>query len=524
MSDEPGRLAPPPQARRNAGRTAEEWISLVRVLVLIALLPALWFGIISVAHPALNAIIMLFGAYVVLMAVGPRRFPVLRKPDLVIVLDLLVITLVVLISGSLKSPFLYLYYLTILEAAARLNLRQALAASLAMAGIIVIFWLQSGHMGVLDTLGFRLGGFIASGFFLALFLGMLAQEYRSVLERTWWADLLDQRLQQATAQLEEQMEELQFYNMLASRLSGELRVEGVLDILLKVFLEVTGLPKGMTYALKATGELRLVGTRGFTAEEADHGLDRLSLPVLPDNAGSGEVFFHPGPLDNGQAGATIVCVPLVRAGHTRAWLCGLNGASPMVTESVRRRLSGMASQGVSALEAARVHEHAMEMAVTDWLTGLANRRGFVDRLTSELSRSRRTGRPVSIVLLDLNRFKAINDTHGHTIGDAALIQVAKVLTRSVRTYDLPARLGGDEFIMLFPETTDAQAEIVLNRLRAEEISVPDGKGGTLRLDFSWGLAVWPQDGLGAEQLLETADRRLYSMKQRLHDEALTGSD
>src|SRR3989442_98669 len=154
---------PPPLAVlvRLGARTGEEWISLVRVLLLLLVIPALWFGIIPVIHPAVHSIVVLFGIYVILLALGPRWLAVLRKADLIIALDILVVTLVVIISGSLSSPFLYLYYLTILEAAARLSLRQAIAASLAMAGMIILLWMSAGQGAGLETTGFRLGVLIA---------------------------------------------------------------------------------------------------------------------------------------------------------------------------------------------------------------------------------------------------------------------------------------------------------------------------------------------------------------------------
>ncbi|TMJ07408.1 MAG: hypothetical protein E6H02_11500, partial [Bacillati bacterium ANGP1] len=223
-------------------RTGEEWISLVRVLLLLALIPALWFGIIRVTTPAVNGIIMLFGGYVILLAVGPRWVRFLRRADLAIAFDILVVTLVVIISGNLNSPFLYLYYLTILEAAARLNLRQAIAAALAMAGLVVLLYTR-GEPSQLEAAGFRLGAIIAGGFFLALFLSMLVQEYRVTQDRILFAETLDKRLKEATRQLEDQLQELRFYNELASRLSGELRVQGVLEILLEVFLPTIGLSK-----------------------------------------------------------------------------------------------------------------------------------------------------------------------------------------------------------------------------------------------------------------------------------------
>ncbi len=160
------------------GLQEEEWVNLVRVLVLLTLMPAVWFGIIPIGD-ATGGVILLLGGYVILLTVGPRWVAVLRKPEHIIVLDILVSTLVVLISGNLSSPFLYLYYLAILEAAARLNLRQALAASVAVSAMIILLWVHLGHLEPLEVAGFRVGAFNAGGFFLALFLGTLMQEYRS---------------------------------------------------------------------------------------------------------------------------------------------------------------------------------------------------------------------------------------------------------------------------------------------------------------------------------------------------------
>jgi putative nucleotidyltransferase with HDIG domain len=165
-------------------RTAEAWISLVRAALLSTLIPAVWLGMIPVAHPEVNAILLLLGGYIIVLSFGPVWVPLLRKTDLIIALDILVITLVVLISGQTESPFLYLYYLTILEAAARLNLRQAVAASVAITGIIVLLWIQGGVAEFVQSVQqFRLGAFIAGGFFLALFLGLLVQEHNTTQQR-----------------------------------------------------------------------------------------------------------------------------------------------------------------------------------------------------------------------------------------------------------------------------------------------------------------------------------------------------
>jgi putative nucleotidyltransferase with HDIG domain len=163
-------------------RPSDAWISLIRVVVLLTLIPASWFGIIPIAHPDIPPIVLALGGYVILLTVGPRHLMVLRKADLIIVLDILMIALVIGISGDLASPFRYLYYLVILEAAARMNLRHALAASVAVAAVVVLLWARAGQGALLETTGFQVGAFIASGFLLALFLGTLIEEHRTAVD------------------------------------------------------------------------------------------------------------------------------------------------------------------------------------------------------------------------------------------------------------------------------------------------------------------------------------------------------
>ncbi len=170
-----------------------------------------------------------------------------------------------------------------------------------------------------------------------------------------------------------------------------------------------------------------------------------------------------------------------------------------------------------AVEVARLHDQLKDLAATDSLTGLANRRCFFERFAIELARSRRKDRPVTVVLLDLNGFKAVNDAHGHAKGDEVLIWVGEAITKAIRTYDLAARFGGDEFILMLPETTKEQAAQVLNRLHNLRVPVPDPRSVVADLSFSWGIAVFPVDGDDPERLLQVADHRLYSMKERFYD-------
>ena len=194
-------------------------------------------------------------------------------------------------------------------------------------------------------------------------------------------------------------------------------------------------------------------------------------------------------------------------------LSAYRGSPGAFTEAELDLLSVVARYLAGAIEVARLHEQLKELAATDSLTGLANRRGFLDHLQAEMDRSRRGGTELCVALIDLNQFKSINDAHGHAVGDDVLLRVAETLSEAIRETDVAGRFGGDEFILLFPDTTVAEAEEVLDYLRDLEITVPSREGIRARISLSWGIAAWPDDGVDVERLLQVADRRLYAMKE-----------
>jgi diguanylate cyclase (GGDEF)-like protein len=152
-------------------------------------------------------------------------------------------------------------------------------------------------------------------------------------------------------------------------------------------------------------------------------------------------------------------------------------------------------------------------AMHDSLTGLPNRRLFDDRFALALERSRRSGLGTAVLAIDLNGFKAVNDTYGHLMGDRVLRRVAEDLKRKVRGADTVARCGGDEFLVIVndlsrPENCSRIAKTL--RLAIEAVEVPDSD---MRLSGSIGCAVYPEDGQDASALCELADRRMYKEKR-----------
>lgn len=183
--------------------------------------------------------------------------------------------------------------------------------------------------------------------------------------------------------------------------------------------------------------------------------------------------------------------------------------APFTLAQVMRVSSYAVVLGGTLLDNSRLFVQVQQLAISDPLTGLSNYRHLIDVLEAEIERSGRTGREFSVLLLDLDGLKSVNDRFGHLVGSQALCRLAEVLRVHSRAVDTPARYGGDEFALVMPETGANAARFVAERIRERLATQAEQPNITV----SVGVAVYPSSGMTAERLLMAADEALYAMKQ-----------
>lgn len=185
------------------------------------------------------------------------------------------------------------------------------------------------------------------------------------------------------------------------------------------------------------------------------------------------------------------------------------------TQAEIHLLTMLADQAAVAISNARLLQQLSTKAYSDTTTGLPNRRALDERIEAEVVNARRTSSPFAVIMMDLDGFKNVNDTHGHDVGDLVLRAVFNVIASSIRSSDFIARYGGDEMTLILSNSTLQSARLVsekiLENLRKFSYKAPDGS--LVRLGISGGIALFPQHGRTSPELLRAADAALYHAKK-----------
>jgi two-component system cell cycle response regulator len=287
---------------------------------------------------------------------------------------------------------------------------------------------------------------------------------------------------------------------------------------------------------KAGSVLLLTPDRTALVREATHGLQRRDpaerIPVGQGVAGTvaatARAMVLASPAGNGgaePAATTQVSVPLLTQGRVLGVLSlyDREDGEPF-TLADADALTAFAVQAAVAIENVQLHAEAERLSVTDPLTGAWNYRYFERRFEQEIERSRRFGRVLALLMLDIDHFKSVNDRFGHQRGDEVLVEFASRVTGSVRDIDTFARYGGEEFVLILPETNLEGGLAAAEKLRLATHRTPfcgEGEEGGVRLTVSIGVACFPEHASSPEELLRAADEALYEAKLQGRDRVVS---
>jgi len=334
--------------------------------------------------------------------------------------------------------------------------------------------------------------------------------------------LLEKRMEQ----LNRRMSETSTLYEAAGFLTSQLGLSDVLATVLRLAGELFQSQAASVRLIDDSGErLELAAHAGLGEEYCRRGpvplgssaAGRAALtgkPVHVIDASRDDVYLK-GELLANEGLRSLLCLPLIVRGRCIGVMTLYHRRPRDYEPEELRFLSTFAGTVSIAVDNARLYGEQARLAITDGLTGLNNHKHFHETLAAEVTRARRYSQPISLILVDIDRFKSYNDAWGHQAGDALLRTLAGIFKGVARQNDLVARYGGEEFAFVLPQTDKRQATALAKRLcRTVERSRCEGEeilpGG--RMTVSLGVATYPEDGLQAADLVGHADQALYRAK------------
>jgi len=213
---------------------------------------------------------------------------------------------------------------------------------------------------------------------------------------------------------------------------------------------------------------------------------------------------------------SILCAPLISRGRTIGVVQVINKRGGKFTQADLEVLLTLVEPCAIAIENAILFQRIEQLTITDDLTKLFNSRYLNLYIRREIKRCKRHGIPLSVIFLDLDGFKSVNDAYGHLAGSRTLTEVGGILVEAVRESDILARYGGDEFVVVLPETPPSGALVIAERIRKaiESHSFLKDQGLEARISASFGIASYPDHALTPEGLIQKADQAMYRVKER----------
>ncbi len=439
-----------------------------------------------------------------------------------IVFDLVAITFIVHFSGGVGSPFIFYFVLLMITTGTMLStITSYLLATFAImlfGSLVVLEYLKLiPHIHVIP---FELSLRTLRIFNVGAVIVLASTLYFMVYSTNYLINIIEKK--------QEGVEELSALLEIGKSINSTLKLDDILDLILHSAIRITGTSAGSIALFDEENlEFSIRATVGFS-EEFMHtlkwkvrpgGMTDLILkrrnPLVLEDALKEPTFNNPIALEEGIR--SLIAVPLFVEEKIIGILYVDDFKPRTFSESEVRLVSFLATQVAIAINNAQLHEQTRWLAVTDGLTDVFNHRYFYEHLEKEMKRAERYNRPLSVIMMDIDYFKDYNDACGHKRGDDVLKQMAKMLIKTTRKFDVVARYGGDEFTIILPETDKTEALNIAERIRRDVeqyVFSFDDSPEKRYLTMSLGIATYPYDAGNVDELVDGADRALYKAKKR----------
>ncbi len=431
-----------------------------------------------------------------------------------IIYDLLMIPMLITFAGGLGSSFFLLFFLTISVAAYVLTFWYATGIVLVICGLYLYTIQADLSLQTMYDISIRIGFFIV--YYLAI---SYVSEYMRRSERRL-LKLFD-TLNKRTSELEKSQAQVEMIYENSRNLASILDRDGVVKEVVRILGNVMGYSsfgivfrdKKDTYVYRARS---IEGKVLYQLKAIDP--DRMPLvkkvcdqdePVRVKDI-RGRNTFDPLSVNT----TSVMVVTMNSHGRVNGVLTVESDEPEHFGERDLQMVSIVARSAALALENAELHKRTEELTIIDGLTETYNYRYFIRKLAEEKRRAARYDLPLSLIMVDIDWFKKLNDTYGHEAGNVVLRSLARTIAKCIRDVDVFARYGGEEFAIILPQTALVEARVIAERIRqqVEAMTIDTGKTGKLRITVSVGVSSYPENGKPQEELVSIADQALYRAK------------